>query len=44
MTLKLVWGVTGSGDKLPETVAAMAAVIQLRDFMAGVYAFTGLLS
>ena len=31
MTLKLVWGVTGSGDKLPETVAAMAAVKQRHD-------------
>ena len=24
MTLKVVWGITGSGDKMPETVAAMA--------------------
>ena len=26
MTLKVVWGISGSGDKMPETVAAMAAV------------------
>ena len=26
MTLKVVWGITGSGDKMPETVAAMAAL------------------
>lgn len=26
MTFELVWGITGSGDKMPETVAAMAAV------------------
>lgn len=24
MTLKVVWGISGSGDKMPETVAAMA--------------------
>jgi archaeoflavoprotein AfpA len=26
MTLKLVWGISGSGDKMPETVAAMVEV------------------
>lgn len=31
MTLKLVWGISGSGDKLPETVAAMAAVNDRHD-------------
>ncbi len=31
MTLKVVWGITGSGDKMPETVAAMAAVREQLD-------------
>lgn len=31
MTLKVVWGITGSGDKMPETVAAMAAVSEAQD-------------
>ena len=31
MTLKVVWGITGSGDKMPETVAAMAAVRERLD-------------
>jgi len=26
MTLKVAWGITGSGDQMPETVAAMTAV------------------
>jgi archaeoflavoprotein AfpA len=31
MTLKVVWGISGSGDKMPETVAAMAAVRERLD-------------
>lgn len=31
MTLKLVWGISGSGDKMPETVAAMVAVKDRHD-------------
>ncbi|MFA4964577.1 MAG: archaeoflavoprotein AfpA [Thermoleophilia bacterium] len=31
MTLKVVWGITGSGDKMPETVAAMTAVSERLD-------------
>ena len=31
MTLKVVWGITGSGDKMPETVAAMAAARERLD-------------
>ncbi len=31
MTLKVVWGITGSGDKMPETVAAMAALPERLD-------------
>lgn len=31
MTLKVVWGITGSGDKMPETVAAMAALREQLD-------------
>lgn len=31
MTFKVVWGITGSGDKMPETVAAMAAVKERLD-------------
>jgi archaeoflavoprotein AfpA len=31
MTLKVVWGITGSGDKMPETVAAMAAAAEKMD-------------
>lgn len=31
MTLKVVWGISGSGDKMPETVAAMATVRERLD-------------
>lgn len=31
MTLKVAWGITGSGDLMPETVAAMAAVSETQD-------------
>lgn len=31
MTLKLVWGITGSGDLMPETFAAMTAVTEKGD-------------
>lgn len=31
MTLKVVWGISGSGDKMPETVAAMVAVSESQD-------------
>lgn len=31
MTLKLVWGITGSGDLMPETFAAMSAVVEKED-------------
>jgi archaeoflavoprotein AfpA len=31
MTLKVVWGITGSGDQMPETVAAMMAVRESLD-------------
>ncbi|MBN2204428.1 MAG: archaeoflavoprotein AfpA [Thermoleophilia bacterium] len=31
MTLKVVWGITGSGDLMPETVAAMAKVRETQD-------------
>lgn len=31
MTLKVVWGISGSGDKMPETVATMAAVRERLD-------------
>jgi archaeoflavoprotein AfpA len=31
MTLKVVWGISGSGDKMPETVAAMVEVRERLD-------------
>ena len=31
MTLKVVWGITGSGDKMPETVAIMAGLSERLD-------------
>jgi archaeoflavoprotein AfpA len=31
MTLKVVWGITGSGDKMPETVAVMAGLSERLD-------------
>ncbi len=31
MTLKVVWGITGSGDQMTESVAAMAAVRESQD-------------
>jgi archaeoflavoprotein AfpA len=31
MALKVVWGISGSGDKMPETVAAMVAVREVLD-------------
>jgi archaeoflavoprotein AfpA len=31
MTLKVAWGITGSGDQMPETVAAMTAVRERLD-------------
>lgn len=31
MTLKVVWGISGSGDKMPETVAAMKAASERLD-------------
>jgi archaeoflavoprotein AfpA len=31
MTLKVAWGITGSGDLLPETVAAMSALSETQD-------------
>lgn len=31
MTLKVAWGITGSGDQMPETVAAMTAVRETVD-------------
>lgn len=31
MTLKLVWGITGSGDLMPETFAALSAVAERGD-------------
>jgi archaeoflavoprotein AfpA len=31
MTLKVAWGITGSGDLMPETVAAMSALNETQD-------------
>jgi len=31
MTLKVAWGITGSGDLMPETVAAMSALSETQD-------------